>query len=600
MKKYSLLILGICLIAGLPGSAQAQDVFDLLGKGDGAGVKALIEKNPKLIEARDQGGYSLLHHAARRGNEELVRFLIDKGLDPDILGTGKKTPLHFAATNDRTAVVAALLEKKASVATRDDYGRTALLLCAREGGETATARLLIEAGSDVNAEDRFNSTSLELAAWMGKRELIDLLLDKGAKIPELGEKWFVILQTAASEGLDKLFSLLAEKSRDLKATAGEHLLHSAASGGSAGIIGSLLEKGYDPAKTDLYGWTPLHYAALDGRVEAARILIEKGAPIDARSLMGQTAYNVAREMKADAAASLLAEKGADTAPIAFPKLTGDYLGQTPPSGKAERFGLGIVSSIWGLHCPTVFSPDGNEVYWAPMIMFPGEPYSRGGLLMMKRIESRWTAPEWAPFSSPGFNDDVPFFTADGKRVYFISRRPLPGEKEQGTEKIWYADRTPSGWAEPKPLDPGINERHMHWNFSVDKDRNIYFAGQAPDSLGMGDIYFARCADGKYETPVNLGQPINSPAGDEMPFISRDGSYLLFARQYDIWVSFRAESGAWLEPVKLGPEVNGPAIDICPVVTDDGKYLFFLSQRDGESHVYWIGTEVIEKLRPGKK
>lgn len=72
------------------------------------------------------------------------------------------------------------------------------------------------------------------------------------------------------------------------------------------------------------------------------------------------------------------------------------------------------------------------------------------------------------------------------------------------------------------------------------------------------------------------------------------------RQYDIWVSFRGESGAWLEPVKLGPEVNGPAIDICPVVTDDGKYLFFLSQRDGESHVYWIGTEAIEKLRPDKK
>jgi len=44
-------------------------------------------------------------------------------------------------------------------------------------------------------------------------------------------------------------------------------------------------------------------------------------------------------------------------------------------------------------------------------------------------------------------------------------------------------------------------------------------------------------------------------------------------------------------------VNSPAIELCPMVTADGKYLFFLSQRDGESHVYWVSAAVIEKLRP---
>ena len=48
---------------------------------------------------------------------------------------------------------------------------------------------------------------------------------------------------------------------------------------------------------------------------------------------------------------------------------------------------------------------------------------------------------------------------------------------------------------------------------------------------------------------------------------------------------------------MGPEVNSPAIEVCPRVTDDGKYLFFLSQRDGESHAYWVSAKVIETLRP---
>ena len=213
------------------------------------------------------------------------------------------------------------------------------------------------------------------------------------------------------------------------------------------------------------------------------------------------------------------------------------MGQRPPEGGAELFGLGIISSIWGLHSTAVFSPDGNEVYWAPMETFPGELYSKGGLLMMRRDKGRWTPPALAPFSGPGFGDDVPFFSADGKRIHFISRRPLPGETESGTEKIWYADRTPSGWSEPRPMDPNVNSIDKHWEFSLDRKGNVYFAGRAPDSLGMSDIYWARFSGGKYEKPVNVGAPINSAAVEDTPFIAPDGSYLIFERQYDLWVSF---------------------------------------------------------------
>jgi hypothetical protein len=60
---------------------------------------------------------------------------------------------------------------------------------------------------------------------------------------------------------------------------------------------------------------------------------------------------------------------------------------------------------------------------------------------------------------------------------------------------------------------------------------------------------------------------------------------------------RSTGGAWSEPVKLGPEVNSPSIELCPIVTADGKYLFFLSQRDGESHAYWVRADFIDKMRP---
>jgi len=595
--KRTVLCLSIAL--ALNALALSQEAFELLRKGEVAAVKALVEKTPRLVEARDPQGMTLLHYAAYGRDPGLIDFLVGKGAQLEAKDAEADTPLHIAAMNDRTEVAAALLQRGASTEARDDYQRTPLILCARERGQAAAGRLLIEAGADVNAVDKFGDGALGLAAWRGKAEFVDLLLEKGVKTPESGEKWQGLLSQAVSNGLMTLFRRLTAGGQDLKAVdpPGVWLLHSGAAGGSAEIVGLLLDKGFDAGKPDGFGWTPLHYAARDGRPDAARIVIERGAPLDARTVIGQSAYNVATERKMEAVAALLAEKGADRSDIRFPVLEGDYLGQKPPADKPELFAPGIVSSIWGLHSTAVFSPDGSEVYWTPMMTFPGEIYSRGGLLMMKRVDGRWSPPAWAPFSGPRGEDDVPFFSPDGKRMYFISRRPVPGDARGRSERIWYVDRAASGWSEPKPLDPNVNSMDMHWAFSLDRGRNVYFAGRAPGGRGGGDIYLARLANGSYEKPVNLGDPVNSPEIEDSPFISPDGSYLLFSRQFDIWLSFRTADGAWSPPVKLGPEVNSPAIEVCPRVTDDGKYLFFLSQRGGESHVYWVRADVIEKARP---
>jgi ankyrin repeat protein len=586
------------IVVGLLSAARSQDIFEAFRKGDIQAVKALIEKSPEVLDSRDAEGQTPLHYAAFGGDSALVNFLIDHGAKLELQDVRAKTPLHIAAMNDRKDVVAALLRRGAVVDVRDDYQRTALVLCARERGQIATARVLLDAGADVDAADKFDDTALSLAAWRGKSELVDLLIERGATTPVSGGKWQQLVPTAASKGLPKLFRRLTEKGQDLKADAElrASLLHDAARGGAVEIVEALLSKGFDPGARDISGWTPLHYAALDGRTEAARKLVESGAPLNARTIAGQTPWNVARERGMETVAGLLASKGADTGEARFPLLEGDYLGQKPPADEAEVFAIGIISSIWGLHSTAVFSPDGNEVYWAPMMSFPGEIYSRGGLLMMKRVRGHWTAPSWALFSGPDLDDDVPFFSVDGKRIYFISQRPMPGMESSEKERIWFADRTNGGWSTPRPLDPVINENDMHWEFSLDRERNLYLALRAEGGHGMGDIYCARFVNGKYEQPVNLGDVINSAADEATPFIASDGSYLLFSRAYDLWVSFRQKDGSWSAPVKFGPEVNSPGFELCPIVSADGKYLFFTSAREAGIHAYWVRADVIEKAR----
>ncbi len=248
MKKALFLIpVFLCQIQ----AAAAQEIFDLIRKGDASAVKALIEKSPEVVRTRLADG---------------------------------ATPLHVASMNNRGEIVSLLLDKKPDLEARNDYGRTPLILCARELGQAETGRLLIDAGADVNAADKFGSTALELAAWRGKADFVDLLLAKGAKVPESGRQFALLLSLSASQGFPALFKKLAGEEEALKASVSRDpgLLHSAAAGGSAEIIAALIDIGLDPKAPDRFGWTPLHYAARDGRTEAVRTLLERGAALEAR------------------------------------------------------------------------------------------------------------------------------------------------------------------------------------------------------------------------------------------------------------------------------------------------------------------------------
>jgi ankyrin repeat protein len=555
-----------------------------------------VEKGAN-VDAEDANRVVPLHSLATRNNAQGIAILVDKGANVDAVSYGGNTALHYAGMSDAANAVEILMAAGADLEIKEDYGRTPLILCARERGGPKTIKLLLEGGADVDARDKFGASALDLAAWRGKKEVVDLLLDAGANIPSKGPHVFHLFTQASSQGLSRLFGEIVKAGVDptFKLGSGGTLLHEAAAGGSAEIIAILIDKGLDINLKDNYGWTPLHYAARDGRLQAVEGLIAKGADIDARTIMGQSPLNVAIERKYGKVRDLLIAKGADDKPIQFPALEGDYMGQTPPGETPELFAPGIVSSIWGLHSAAAFSMDGNTVMWAPMITIPGALYSTGGILMSERINGRWTAPCFTEFTGDE-EGDVPFFSPDGKRVYFMSAQDLPGVPKSGKERIWYVDCTAEGWSKPKPVDAAVNDYPHHWHFSVDADRTIYFSSSIPEGHGQGDIYCAKFVEGKWQEPRNLDSPVSTDQEEGMPFIAPDGSYLLFSRTYDLYISYRNEDGGWSEPVNLGNPINSPSIDICPMVSPDGKYLFFLSQRGGESHIWWVDAGFIEKLK----
>lgn len=270
-----------------------------------------------------------------------------------------------------------------------------------------------------------------------------------------------------------------------------------------------------------------------------------------------------------------------------------YLGEAPPGDRPVIFAPEIFSSRHPVHGTPVFSPDGTEAFWSAIDSTTGTVT----ILFTRHEHDGWTTPAIASFAS-AYQDDVPFLAPDGRTLFFVSDRPLPGAGETKKQAIWRILRTASGWSTPVPVSSTINAFSLHWQVSVADDGTLCFATD-----GAGDIYCSESGEGSYGPPRRLGSAINTAFADVTPFLSGDKSFLVFARSAspdgfggsDLYVSFRGSDGGWTQAVNLGREVNSTGHDLCPIVSPDGRYLFFLSTRDGTSRVWWVDAEVIHRL-----
>jgi len=274
----------------------------------------------------------------------------------------------------------------------------------------------------------------------------------------------------------------------------------------------------------------------------------------------------------------------------FPKLTGPYLGQKPPGKTPEQYASNIPE-LQDLHGMVTFSPEGNEAFWKPFWR-PVEP-----ILFSKLESGQWTKPKTAPFSVANQGDDSPFLSPDGKKLFFISQRPLPGgEQSPKKERIWVTERTSEGWSEPKPLPEVVNSiEGIHWQLSVDSRGNLYFGGAGNGR--RGDIFCSKIEGGTYVVPQRLGPAVNSEGDyNYSPYIFPDGRTLLFARNQNpghIFASFRKKDGSWTEAEDIGRFLSSQSC-LNPRGTADGKYLFFYA-RGGIT--CWVDASFIEELRP---
>ncbi len=75
---------------------QTDDVVDLVRKGDLKRLQEMAVFNPQQLEEPDELGWTPLHEGVRSGNVDVVKFLLSRGADKDLLTKAGLSPIWIS------------------------------------------------------------------------------------------------------------------------------------------------------------------------------------------------------------------------------------------------------------------------------------------------------------------------------------------------------------------------------------------------------------------------------------------------------------------------------------------------------------------------
>lgn len=165
----------------------------------------------------------------------------------------------------------------------------------------------------VNLEDERSWTPLHWAALRGNKELVELLITRGAvvKVSERNDR--TPLHYASYQGHQEVVKLLIQKGAivDAKAVGSASPLNWAAQAGQIGVDKILIDNGADIHAKCKAEVTPLYFAALRGNKDFLELLLSYGAEVNFTDYTGQTPLQVAVTRGHAKVVGILLEKGAD-------------------------------------------------------------------------------------------------------------------------------------------------------------------------------------------------------------------------------------------------------------------------------------------------
>jgi len=223
--------------------------------------------------------------------------------------------------------------------------------------------------------------------------------------------------------------------------------------------------------------------------------------------------------------------------------------------------------------------------------------------VLLRLDSTINAvnkPDYAPYMHP--YGDVLIYTSRRSELDLVA-----GPDAQPAEDLYYSlpDPVTGKWTPSERFSDNINSAYNEGSACLNQEgiQLIFSRCNAPDGLGLCDLYISSWKNGTWTQAVNLGPNVNSPDWDSHPCLSPDGRILYFVSnrgggfgRTDIWMCRRNKDGSFQPAENLGPVVNTIEDEVTPFLHPINETLYFSST----GHLHGNGGFDIYKTRQANR
>ncbi len=249
--------------------------------------------------------------------------------------------------------------------------------------------------------------------------------------------------------------------------------------------------------------------------------------------------------------------------------------------------LEVINSSYPEYAP-VFTADGKKMYFTSRREgSTGGELDRTGayhedIYVSEKNGDNWEPPVNLKDVNTALHDATVGISPDGKTLIIF--------KTEGIGDLYFCTMKENGeWTKPKKFPKEISSKYStELSGNISSDGTLYFSSNREGGEGGFDIYMSKPDGENWSEPVNLGPVINTPFNDDAPFIDIDSKTLYFSSEghkgmgeHDIFKSRLDETtGDWGEPENLGYPINTTDDDLYFVLSGDGAYGYVNSIREG--------------------